>query len=261
MPDDRTGTSAGDPAASIRLLWRARLAQPAARPGPRPTLSVDRLVEAAIELADAEGMTALTMRRLAERLATKPMSLYRYVPGRAELVDLMLDRVYEGMPRTPYGGADWRARVRALADANRALYLAHPWAAELSTLRPPLGPGQLAKYEHELGAFAGSGLSDLEIDDALTLVLSFVRANAADALAAERSRAASGLDDRGWWAVAGPILSELVTDDAYPLASRIGSAAGEARGSAHDPEHAYEFGLEVILSSLGAWAAGASDAG
>ena len=97
------------------------------------------------------------MRRLAAELGVAPMTLYTYVPAKAELLDLMLDAVYLAMPRPSWGRKGWRARARAVAEANRALFERHPWAAELSTSRPPLGPGQLAKYEYELRALEAIG--------------------------------------------------------------------------------------------------------
>ena len=111
---------------------------------------------------DESGLDALTMRAVAERLGVSAMTNYTYVPGKAELLDLMLDALWLAMPR------EAGPTVRSVADANRALYEAHPWAARVTTARPPLGPGLLAKYEHELGAFDSLGLSDVDMDAALT---------------------------------------------------------------------------------------------
>ena len=197
------------------------------------------MVEAAIALADADGLESVTMRAVAERLGVSPMTLYTYVPGKAELLDLMLDALWLAMPR-PAHLDDWRERVRAVADANRALFAAHPWAARVTTARPPLGPGLMAKYEHELGAF--DGLSDLARDAALTHVLGFVQGIAAQEPAED--------PDLEWWEAVGPLLAELVTAEDYPLATRVGSAAGEAQGGAYDAERAYAFGLELILEGL-----------
>ena len=144
------------------------------RRGPRPRHSVDDVVDAAIAIADADGLDAVTMRAVAERLGTSPMSLYTYIPGKAELLDLMLDALYLAMARKPFR-LQWRARLRAVAEANRELYARHPWAARISTARPPLGPGLMAKYEYELAAFDGLGLSDIEMDAALTFLLAFVQ--------------------------------------------------------------------------------------
>jgi AcrR family transcriptional regulator len=208
---------------------------------------VDDVVAAAIAIADADGLDAVTMRAVAERLGISPMSLYTYVPGKAELLDVMLDVLYLAMPRTPHR-RDWRARLRAVADANRELYARHPWAARVSTARPPLGPGLMAKYEHELAALDGLGLHDIELDAALTFVLSFVQANA---VAAQEQADAPGTDAE-WWATAGPLLARVVDPERYPLAARVGSAAGAAQGGAYDAERAYAFGLERVLDGLAA---------
>lgn len=249
MTDDRS--SAGDPAATLRLLWRAQ-APPGGgvRRGPARGTTVDAVIAAAVALADEDGLAALTMRRLADRLGVRPMSLYTYVPGRAELLDLMLDDTYARMSRSANDGRPWQLRVRTVADDNQALYTCHPWAAHVSTLRPPLGPGQIGKYEHELAAFTGSRLDDVQTDDALTLLLTFVRANARDATDASDARRTSTDDDQSWWDTAGPLLADVLDTDTYPLATRIGAAAGAGHASAHDPLHAYTFGLDRILAAL-----------
>ncbi len=247
MPSDRT--SAGDPARVLALLWRSG---PAPRHGPGRGLRLEAVVEAATTLADREGVGAVSMRRVAQQLGVSPMTLYTYVPGKHELLDLMLDAAYQRLPKDDTTGRPWRKRLTAIADANRALYLAHPWASAVSTLRPPLGPGLMAKYEHELTALDGLGLSDLEMDDALTHLLSFVQANARAAVDAQAAQLDSAMSDAQWWAANAPLLSQVLDQDAYPLAVRVGSAAGAAHGSAHDPEHAYRFGLERLLDGLAA---------
>lgn len=115
------------------------------------------MVEAATTIADAEGLEALTMRRVAKDLGVVPMTLYSYVPGKAELLDLMLD------------------------------------AAPRSDL--PLGPGQMAKYEHEPSGLDGLGLDDVETDDCLTHLLTFVQA-CARAAAARAARNGSATANR-----------------------------------------------------------------
>jgi len=233
-----------DVARTLTLLWRE--ADPPRR-GPRPRHTVDDVVDAAIAIADADGLEAVTMRAVAERLGTSPMSLYTYVPGKAELLDLMLDALYLAMPRKSFR-LQWRTRLRAVAEANRELYARHPWAARVSTARPPLGPGLMAKYEHELAAFDGLGLDDVAMDAALTFLLAFVQAHA---VAAQDHANAPGTD-ADWWATAGPLLARVVQPERYPLASRVGSAAGAAQGGAYDAGRAYTFGLERVLDGLSA---------
>ena len=238
-----------DPARTLELLWRT--GEPRRR-GPRPGLSVDAIVAAAIELADRDGIDALTMRGLATALGVAPMALYTYVPGKAELLDLMLDAVYAAMPRPPWGEHGWRERLSAVARSNRALFDAHPWAAGISSSRPPLGPGLMAKYEHELSAFEGTGLNDVDIDAALTFLLDFVRSSALAAQAAGAAQRASGQTDEEWWEANGPLLARVLDPEAYPTAARVGTAAGAAQGGAYSPERAWQFGLERVLDGLGA---------
>src|SRR5215468_3853457 len=103
------------------------------------------------------------MRQVASALGVVPMTLYTYVPGKAELLDLMLDAAYARMPRADTTGHPWRHRVTAVAEENRALFESHPWVAAISAIRPPLGPGVMAKYEHELAALDGLGLDDIQM--------------------------------------------------------------------------------------------------
>lgn len=250
MNDERT--SADISLRTLRLLWRAKLSEPSSgsAPGRPRTLSVDRIVEAAVALADTSGLQALTMRALASDLGVRAMTLYNYVPSREDLIDLMLDSIYAAMPRTHRPNRPWQERVRDIADVNKSMLTQHPWVADVSTAHPPLGPGQMAKYEHELRAFSDSGLTDLEIDDSLTCLLSFVHANARDHAGAARAREQDGRSDAEWWAVAEPLLGRFLDADAYPRAARIGAAAGAARGSAYDPEHAYRFGRDRVIDGL-----------
>lgn len=247
MPSERT--SAGDPARTLALLWGVA---PTRRRGPGRGLRVEAVVDAATALADQEGLEGVSMRRVAQHLGVSPMTLYTYVPGKAELVDLMLDATYRRLPLQDTAGQPWRTRLLAVADENRALYLAHPWASAVSTLRPPLGPGLMAKYEHELAALEGLGLSDLEMDDALTYLLTFVQANARASADTRAAQLDSTMNDEQWWAANAPLLNQVLDEDAYPLAVRVGTAAGAAQGSAHDPDRAYRYGLERLLDGLAA---------
>lgn len=248
MPSARTG--AGDPARTLQLLWRDPAAIP--RRGPRQGLTVDEVVAAATALADAEGLDAVTMRRVAGQLGVVPMTLYTYVPGKAELLDLMLDAAYQAMPRASMAGLPWRERATGVARENRVLFESHPWAAAVTTSRPPLGPGLIAKYDHELHAFEGLGLDDIQMDAALTHLLSFVQAWARIAADARATRLGTGLDEEQWWAVAGPVLRKVLDPAAYPLATRVGTASGTAQRGAYDAERAYRFGLQTILAGLAA---------
>lgn len=191
------------------------------------------------------------MRRVAARLGVAPMSLYTYVPGKSELLDLMLDAAYAAMLRVNTAGQPWRQRLTQVADENRTLYDAHPWAATLSTIRPPLGPGAIVKYEHELSAFDGLGLDDVTTDACLTYLLSFVESCARATINARLTQQESAMDDRQWWIANAPLLARHVDERTYPRATRIGAAAGAAHNSTYDPDQAYEFGLQRVLDGIG----------
>jgi AcrR family transcriptional regulator len=249
MPTEHS--SGGDPARTLQLLWREP--GPAdSRRGPRQGLSAERVAAAAIALADSDGLGSVTMRAVAHALGVVPMSLYTYVPAKAELLDLMLDTVYLQMPRSDLSGMPWRERLAAVAQENRDLFTLHPWIAEVSTSRPPLGPGLMAKYEHELQAFEGLGLDDVEMDAALTFLLGFVQAAARSAADAAAARQDSAMSEEQWWAANAPLLARVFDEAKYPTASRVGAAAGAAHGAAYDPGHAYTFGLQRVLDGLGA---------
>ena len=235
----------GDPARSLALLWRT--SERASRKG-KPDLSVDLIVRAAIELADSSGLQALAMRRVAERLGVGTMSLYTYVPGKPELLDVMLDAVYG--ETTEATQDTWRARLEHIARENLALYQRHPWLTQVATSRPVLGPNTIAKYDAELRAIDGIGLDDIEMDSVLTMIMGYVHGaarGAADARAAEQS---SGMTDQQWWYAHVPFLERIMDGRRYPTAARVGSAAGEAHQSAYDPEHAFEFGLRCVLDGV-----------
>ena len=254
-PPRTRSTGAGEPSRTLALLWGDPSALP--RKGPGRSVTVAQVVDAALSLADEEGLGAVTMRAVAERVGVSPMSVYTYVPGKAELLDLMVDALYARMARPPWGRTRWRSRLTAVAEANRDLLAAHPWLTEVAALsRPPLGPGVMAKYEHELAALDGSGLSDVDTDAALTFLLGFVQSHARSAHDARRATTDSAMSDEQWWAANQPILERALDPTAYPRATRIGAAAGEAQGSAWSEDAAWTFGLARTLDGLAALIAG-----
>jgi AcrR family transcriptional regulator len=249
VPNERR---APDPARTLALLWRDATTDTASPRGPKQTLSVDRVVDTAIAMADAEGLEAVTMRRVAQALDVAPMSLYTYLPDKATLVDLMLDRTLARMARTEPAGPHWRDRLTAVAHDNKALYEAHPWAVGCSTSRPALGPGVCAKYEYELGALEGLGLTDVDQDAALTFLLGFVASTARAAVDARATQRDSTMSDQEWWDAHAPVLEKVFDPALYPIATRVGAAAGAEHQAAYSPDHAYRFGLARVLDGLAA---------
>ncbi|MFC7716310.1 TetR/AcrR family transcriptional regulator C-terminal domain-containing protein [Nonomuraea recticatena] len=132
------------------------------------------------------------MRRVAEKLGVGTMSLYTYVPGKPELLDVMLDTVYGETARPEDVPGGWRGRLEQIARENWALYLRHPWLLQVATSRPVLGPHTTAKYEYELRAIDGIGLSDVEMDSVITLVTGFVHGAARGPWRRSRRRSTRG---------------------------------------------------------------------
>ncbi|PPK65474.1 TetR/AcrR family transcriptional regulator C-terminal domain-containing protein [Actinokineospora auranticolor] len=241
------GRDKSDPTRSLALLWRTR--EPSPREG-RTELSVDRITRAAIAIADGEGVGALTMRRVSEALGVGTMSPYTYVPGKAELIDLMMDTVYGELPPLDPTASGWRERLEGVARSNWELYRAHPWLSYVETSRPVLGPNLIAKYERELTALADTGLDDVTLDSVLTLVLGHVRNTAraaADVVELERS---TGLTDEQWWRSQAPWLARFTRPGDHPTADRVGTAAGTEHQAAYNADHALRFGLDRILDGV-----------
>ncbi len=240
-------SGAGDPARTLELLWGVRQAPSR---GPKPGLDVPRIVRAAVELADAEGLPALSMRRLADRLGVSTMSLYTYVPGKAELIDLMMETVLDEQSRPERVEGGWRGRLEQIARENWALFLRHPWMLNVATSRPPLGPNVIAKYDYELRAVSELGLTDVEMDSVVSLLAGFVSSAARGAVEAAQATARTGISDEQWWAASAPLLEKLFDAERYPTAARVGAAAGAEYGAASDPEHGFEFGLQRMLDGI-----------
>jgi AcrR family transcriptional regulator len=234
----------GDPKKSLELLWRAHT--PPTR-GPKQRLDLDQIVNAAIEVADAEGLAPLSMRKVAEKLGVGTMSLYTYVPGKSELLDLMVDATVD--PPSELTGS-WRERLERIANEGWERYHRHPWLLEITMVRPGLGPNVIARYDHELRAIDGIGLTDIEMDAVVTLIAGHVEGAARRALEAKLAEQRTGVSDQEWWEERAPVLERLMKPGSFPTAARVGTAAGEAHNAAYAPEHSFRFGLQRILDGI-----------
>lgn len=156
------------------------------------------------------------MRRVAEELGASTMSLYTYVPGKAELLDLMVDTVFGETARPDGVPGGWRGRLEQIAHENAAVYRRHPWLLQVATARPPLGPHTIAKYDWELRALDGCGLTDVEMDSALTLVLGWVQSAMRGLLDAEQAARHSGQSDVQWWEAYAPLLDHMLDPARFP---------------------------------------------
>lgn len=238
----------GDPVRTMELLWGIG-PTPRSR-GPKQGLTVERIVQAGIDIADADGLAAVSMRRVADKLGVGTMSLYTYVPSKVELVDLMFDRAIGSEPMPEYTGG-WREKLTAVARSAWDLYRRHPWLLQVMAMsRPPLGPNSIAGYDHQLRAVDGIGLTELEMDSVVSMVGVYVQGTARAAAEAASSVQATGQTDDEWWSAYAPLLDKVFDPEKYPIAARVGAVAGETYQSAYDATHGFEFGLARILDGV-----------
>jgi AcrR family transcriptional regulator len=208
----------------MALLWRTVDAQQQrTSPGPKPGLSVDEIVDAAIALADAEGMAALSMRAVGKHLGRTGMALYTYIPSKSELVDLMYDRVLGELPTEYDLSAGWRAAVTEWARTYWEFLLRHPWVLQVSSARPVLGPNEFATMETLIRVFDGLPIPALVLKHIVGTLTSFVGGTARTVAETRQAPAATGMSEDDWWYARSAALTDTVPDFAerFPAAVRM----------------------------------------
>lgn len=239
-----------DPNRTLELLW-GTTQQPSR--GPKPALSLQQIVEAGIKVADAEGVAAVSMRRVADELGFTTMSLYRYVPSKTDLLELMVENagVIADMPP---GLTGWREKLHWWSVDTAGLYRRRRWALDVPLNAPPMGPSQIKRMEQALEALDGTGLKGVEMLAILVVISGYVRGHAqlATTLADVESR--TGTPQGAWDQAYGRMLTEFVDPEQHPTLARM-----VAEGAFHDPEidqddewlgQDFAFGLELVLDGI-----------
>jgi DNA-binding transcriptional regulator YhcF (GntR family) len=190
---------------------------PTRRRAPDQELSTDRIVTTAMAVADAEGLEAVSMRRLAAELGVGPMSLYRHVAGRDALELLLVRAVLRAHPRPEPGPPGWRAKLELVSRVQWRAYRGHPWLPELISLtRPLLVPEAMDHTEWTLQAMAGLPLTQAErLREALTLP-AMVRGLAASFAAETRAERETGQDNDEWWITLDDEVRALLSSGRFP---------------------------------------------
>ncbi|GAA4214038.1 TetR/AcrR family transcriptional regulator [Microbispora amethystogenes] len=226
---------AGDPARGMDLLW-GTVGRPSR--GPKPSMSVDRITGTAVEIADAEGLAAVSMQRIAAAFGFTTMSLYRYVPGKAELVALMIDTAIGDRPDLGGVPGGWRDRLAEWARRCLRLYVRHPWLLAATGGNRVMGPNELGWLDAALAVLADAGFTPVEQHDAFLLVNGHVRSVAQYTTGADRLR----VDE--WSADLGERLRRH--GDRFPALV----AAIEGGGYSQTTDEPLEFGLRCLLDGL-----------
>ncbi|MCC3764689.1 TetR/AcrR family transcriptional regulator C-terminal domain-containing protein [Glycomyces sp. TRM65418] len=213
-------TGAGDPKRSLELLWREFRPQPS-KPGPKPKLTVDRIVEAAITVADREG-SCFGMRSVSAELGVGAMTIYRYVPGKKELIDLMVDRLSRiGDDAPDLAAMGWRAGLETVAESTWEILGTHPWLLEINQRRPVLGPDSLQGYDFVLSALEGHDLPDREVNLIVTALMNLVQGTARQYLLRDSADEAPESEEEEWWNAQGPYLERAVASGRYRHIARF----------------------------------------
>lgn len=221
---------------TAELLWRLEL-QP--RRGPKPTLAVEQIVKAAIAIADRDGLAALSMERVARLVKCSPMALYRYLPGKAELVALMVDVGLGAPPPEIDEGGGWRERLLRWTEALATVFREHPWSLAATNRLRLMGPCELAWLEAGLRAFAGTELTPRERESACLMLLAHVRTSAQFTAS---STGADALSGAAWESATLSVIGRQA--EAYPELRALLASSPSGKKPAPD------FGLTCLLDGI-----------
>ncbi|MET9252777.1 TetR/AcrR family transcriptional regulator [Streptomyces sp. NPDC003717] len=218
--------------------------EPPARPVP---LDRERIVAAAVALADEGGLAEVSLRKVAARLNAGPMRLYGFLATKEELFDLMVDEVKaEILPGAEEPPGDWREALRGIAHRTRRTALRHPWLADLLGGRPALGPNGLAVTEATLAALDGLADADTVLR-ATETVSAYTTGAIRREIAGLRAERDTGLTDREWQRASGSHVTRLLATGRFPALARFVHEAAEV-----DAETSFTTGLEWVLDAVAA---------
>lgn len=232
----------GDINRSLELMWGLR---DKSTRGPKPGLTVEQIIETAVKVADAEGLAAVSMRRIASELGVGTMSLYRHVPGKEELLDLMLEWVEQCVDDDVLESQDWRSNLSTCAHGSWRVYVSHPWLLHVDRSRQLLGPNALAGFDQCLRGLRDTRLTDQEKVAVVRMVDSFTTGIARIHVNAREAEERTGISDEEFWQAQKPVLTKALGTGNYP---KVASLSENAFNMRH--EELFEFGLERILDGL-----------
>ena len=248
MPVKRHRSENAGLPASIEAAWGLR-ERPAK--GPKPALSLDRIVAAAVGVAAAEGIGAVSMARVAKELDSSAMSLYRYVAAKDELLALMVDAALGTTPAPADPDEDWRAGMERWAWTYHDALRRHPWVLRIPISGPPVTPNQVAWLEQGLAALSGTGLTEPEKLSVILLVSGFVRNEATLAADVAEAAAAAGSEVMPAW---GDVLRRVTDPERFPALHAALDSPAFVRDD--EPDVEFLFGLARVLDGVAALIAG-----
>ncbi|MCA6093834.1 TetR/AcrR family transcriptional regulator C-terminal domain-containing protein [Streptomyces sp. SCA3-4] len=251
----RVGTVVAGPGPAVSPAQPPSPAQPqSSSPGRAADgeLTQERIVRAAVAIADAEGLAALSMRGVAARLGVAAMSPYRHVTGKEDLVFLMADAVLAEMSYPRDAPPGWRGRLERGARALWAVHRAHPWLAQIAPLTRPLAlPHLIAYSDWMLGALDGHGLDPATMFNLNALIYSYVQGTAVQLEREAQAQSATGMSEEQWMDSQAAAFDALVASGAYPAFTKVVGSFGDS-GYDMDLDAVFELGLTSMLDGLAA---------
>lgn len=221
----------------LQLLWHR---EPPGRRGPRPGRSIEEIGAAAVAIADADGLDAVSMKSVAAAVGFTTMSLYRYVDSKDELGAVMLDVAY-GPPDLRFGPDDgWRDRITRWAREISSRRFAHPWATEVRQVSPPLTPNLIRWTESGLEALEGLPLTSQQRLSALLAIDGWGQNHVRQTIQMGLTGPADPGTPQGGYL---ELIGSLVDKDAFPRLTAAGSEVGDDDEDFFDEEFAYGLGL------------------
>ncbi len=226
------------------LLWEDRSRSTR---GPKAAFTPDDVVQAAIEVAEAHGLAAVTMSAVSTRLGLTTMAIYRYFPNKDALLDAIVDAAMGRPPIPVEPRGDWRAEVARWAHAKRAMLCARPWLAELPFVAAPHGPNWLSWVEALVEPLSRIGLNAVDTGEMLSVIDGYTRGASDTAISLARARA-RGTSDAEWTAAVGADLGRAIGDPRFPaFAALITAPSG---GEPRTMEMSFDFGLQRVLDGI-----------
>jgi AcrR family transcriptional regulator len=220
--------------------------------GPKRELSIERIVEAAMELADAEGIGAVSMNRVATSLGFTTMSLYRYITSKDDLLLLMQDAALD-IPAPPEPAeSDWRAELHEWVALSLEVMRAHPWYADIPIGGAPITPNNLRIVDWGLRCLRDTGLSDTEKMATILLATGYCRNYGVIERDIRRATAAGGPQAAVPGSNYGAALAELVTPERFPYLSPVFASGAYLEDLERDDDSFddFEYGLQRILDGI-----------
>lgn len=226
------------------LLWEDRSRSTR---GPKAAFTPDDVVQTAMQIADEDGLGAVTMHAVAARIGLTTMALYRYFPNKEALLDAIVDAGLGSPPRPTEPGGNWRDEVAQWSRAKQEMLCARPWLAELPFVAAPHGPNWLRWLEALTEPLARTGLSSPDIGEMISVIDGFTRGASDTAISLARARA-RGTSEAEWAAAVGADLGRAIGDLRFPKFAALLTTPSD--GKPRRMDESFDFCLQRVLDGI-----------